>query len=62
VRPVGNNTVSPPGDVHKECGGPEGGVVHYSVRGSGMLFEFVDDTMQVLGGLTLEDLVAACGG
>jgi hypothetical protein len=45
VRPVGSNTVSPPGDVHTECGGPEGGVVHYSVRGSGMLFEFVDDQM-----------------
>ena len=62
VRPVGSNTVSPPGDVHTEGGGPEGGVVHYSVRGSGMLFEFVDDQMQVLGGLTLENLVAACGG
>jgi hypothetical protein len=36
VRPVGSNTVSPPGDVHTEGGGPEGGVVHYSVRGSGM--------------------------
>jgi len=32
------------------------------VRGSGMLFEFVDDQKQVLGGLTLENLVAACGG
>ena len=62
VRPVGSYTVSSPGDVHTECGGPEGGVVHYSVRGSGMLFEFVDDKMQVLGGLTLENLVAACGG
>jgi hypothetical protein len=62
VRPVGNYTVSSPGDVHTEGGGPAGGVVHYSVRGSGMLFEFVDDKMQVLGGLTLENLVAACGG
>jgi hypothetical protein len=28
-------------------------VVHSSVDGSGVLFEFVDDKMQVLGGLTL---------
>ena len=62
VRRVGSYTVSPPGDVHTECGGPEGGVVHYSIRGKGMLFEFVDEDMNVLGGLSLDDLVAACGG
>ncbi|MEE2790871.1 MAG: rhodanese-like domain-containing protein [Acidobacteriota bacterium] len=37
--------VSPPDDVHTECGGPEGGVVRYSIRGSGMLFELVDVRM-----------------
>ena len=62
VRRVGSYTVSPPDDVHTECGGPEGGVVHYSIRGSGILFEFLDDNMKVLGGLTLENLVEACGG
>ena len=62
VRRVGSYTVSPPGDVHTECGGPEGGVVHYSIRGGGMLFEFVDNEMKVLGGLTLDNLVEACGG
>ena len=62
VRTAGSYTVSPPGDVHTECGGAEGGVVHYSIRGSGMLFEFVDDEMKVLGGLSLENLVEACGG
>ena len=62
VRTVGSYTVSPPGDVHTECGGPEGGVVHYSIRGGGMWFEFVDNEMKVLGGLTLDNLVEACGG
>ena len=62
VRTVGTYSVSPPGDVHTECGGAEGGVVHYSIRGGGMLFEFLDDEMNVQGGLTLENLVEACGG
>jgi len=62
VRTAGNYSVSPPGDIHTECGGPEGGVVHYSIRGTGMLFEFLDEGMNVLGGLSLENLVEACGG
>ena len=62
ARPVGSITVGKPGDIHKECGGPDGAVVHCSARGPGVLFEVLDDTGYVLGGLTLENLVAACGG
>jgi 2,4'-dihydroxyacetophenone dioxygenase len=62
ARPVGSITLGKPGDIHQECGGPDGAVVHYSTRGAGMLFEVLDDRGNVLGGLTLENLVAACGG
>ena len=51
---VGSITVLKPDDIHKECGGPDGAVVHYSARGTGMLFEVLDDSENVLGGLTLE--------
>jgi hypothetical protein len=62
VRRVGSITVGKPGDIHKECGGPDGAIVHYSTRGTGPLFEVLDDAGRVVGALTLEDLVAACGG
>jgi hypothetical protein len=62
IRGVGSLTIGKPGDIHKECGGPEGAIVHYSTRGTGMLYEVLDDSGNVLGGLTLEDLVIACGG
>ena len=61
VRPIGSFTVRKPGEIHNECGGPDGAVVHYTARGIGMLFEVLDDSGNVLGGLTLENLVAACG-
>ena len=58
VRPAGYYSVSTPGDIHTECGGPDGAIVHYSVRGTGNLFEFVDKDMNIQAALTLEDLVA----
>ncbi|NOT57771.1 MAG: regulator, partial [Deltaproteobacteria bacterium] len=33
VRPVGRYTSSQPGDAHREGGGANGCVLHYSVRG-----------------------------
>ena len=60
VRPVGSYTSSPPGDPHREGAGDEGGVVFYSVRGKdGVLFEVLDDDLNVIGTLSLDDFVNA---
>ncbi len=60
VRPVGSYTSSPPGEPHQEGAGDEGGVVFYSVRGKdGVLFEVLDDNLNVIGALSLEDFVGA---
>jgi hypothetical protein len=60
VRPVGSYTSSPPGEPHREGAGDEGGVVFYSVRGKeGVLFEVLDDALNVVGTLSLEDFVGA---
>ena len=60
VRPVGSYTSSPPGEPHQEGAGDEGGVVFYSVRGKdGVLFEVLDDNLNVIGALSLEDFVSA---
>ncbi len=60
VRPVGSYTSSPPGDPHREGAGDEGGVVFYSVRGKdGVLFEVLDDELNVIGTLSMEDFINA---
>ena len=60
VRRVGSYTSSPPADPHREGAGDEGGVVFYSVRGKdGVLFEFLDDDLHVVGTLSLQDYVNA---
>lgn len=60
IRPVGRYTVSPPSDEpHREGGGPEQDVVvFFSIRGEGLLYEILDDELQVTGTLTKEDFVA----
>jgi hypothetical protein len=60
VRPVGTYTSTPPGEPHREGAGDEGGVVFYSVRGKdGVLFEVLDDELNVIGTLSLDDFVSA---
>lgn len=61
IRPTGRYTSTAPGSPpHRECGGDEGAVVFYSVRGDrGLYFTLVDDAMQVVGTLTFQDFVAA---
>jgi quercetin dioxygenase-like cupin family protein len=60
VRPVGSYTSTPPGEPHREGAGDEGGVVFYSVRGKdGVLFEVLDDDLNVIGTLSMEDFVGA---
>jgi len=47
-------------DVHTEGGGPEGAIVHYSVRGHGdpRVIELLGDDGGVLGALTFDDVAA----
>lgn len=60
VRAVGTYTSTPPGEPHREGAGDEGGVVFYSVRGKdGILFEVLDDNLNVVGTLSMDDFVAA---
>ncbi len=60
VRSVGTYTSTPPGEPHREGAGDEGGVVFYSVRGKdGVLFEVLDDDLNVVGTLSMDDFVAA---
>ncbi len=60
IRPVGSYTSSPPGDPHREGAGDGGGVVFYSVRGKdGVLFEGLDEDLNVNVTLSLEDFVSA---
>lgn len=60
VRLVGSYTSTPPGEPHQEGAGDEGGVVFYSVRGKdGVLFEVLDDDLNVVGTLSMDDFVTA---
>jgi hypothetical protein len=60
VRPIGSYTSTPPGEPHREGAGDNGGVVFYSVRGKdGILFEVLDDGLNVIGTLSMDDFVSA---
>ena len=59
VRPVGKYTSSPAGDAHREGGGADGAIVHYSVRGDGdALFDVLNDDMSVAATLRTSDFKA----
>jgi len=61
VRPVGRYTSSPATpDPHRECGGDEGAVVFFSIRGNsykGALYELLDDQENLIGIITMQDLI-----
>lgn len=61
IRPVGSYTSSPANpDPHRECGGDEGAVVFFSIRGSSnddVLYELLDDQQSLIGTLTMQDLI-----
>src|ERR1700752_3279569 len=60
VRPVGSYTSSAPGEPHQEGAGDEVCVVFYSVRGGDdVLFEVLDDSLNVIGSLSRQDFVDA---
>lgn len=58
-RKAGTYTTSP-ADVnpHRECGGDEGAVVLFSIRGAdGMLYEVLDEDQHVVGGISMRDVI-----
>jgi len=61
IRPVGSYTSSPANpDPHRECGGDEGAVVFFSIRGSridDVLYELLDDQQTFIGAITMQDLI-----
>jgi hypothetical protein len=60
VRAVGSYTSSQPGEPHREGAGAEETVVFYSVRGKdGILFELMNDDLNVVGTLSMEDFIQA---
>jgi quercetin dioxygenase-like cupin family protein len=60
IRPVGSYTCSPANDIpHREGGGNQDAVVFFSIRGDdGVLYEILDDEQNMVGTITMQDLVA----
>ena len=58
VRPVGSMTSSPPNeDPHREGGGDQDVVIAFNMRGKvGVLYEVLDDDLNVVGTITFQDL------
>lgn len=59
VRSVGSYTSSPASnEPHRECGGDEGAVVFFSIRGNGgVLYEVLDDEQNLVGTLSMQDFI-----
>lgn len=59
IRPVGSYTVSQPCDEpHREGGGEVDVIVLFSIRGSeGVLYEILDDELNVVGALGMGDFI-----
>ncbi len=58
IRPVGSYTSSlASDDPHRECGGDEGAVVLFSIRGKDVLYEVLDEQQNPIGSLTVQDFI-----
>ncbi|MDD5322383.1 MAG: regulator [Methylococcales bacterium] len=59
VRPVGSYTSSPPSnEPHREGGGDEDVIVFFSIRGGdGVLYEILDDDLNVVATLSMQDFI-----
>ena len=60
IRPTGSYTISPANpEPHREGGGDSDVIVLFSIRGSdGVLYELLDDDRNIIGTITMQDLVA----
>lgn len=58
IRPVGSLTSSPPSnEPHREGGGDQDVIIAFSIRGSGVLYELLDDDMNVIATISMQDLI-----
>lgn len=59
IRPVGSYTTSPASEEpHRECGGSEGAIVLFSIRGEeDVLYELLDDQQNLIGTLSFQDFI-----
>ncbi len=58
VRAVGSMTSSPPSDEpHREGGGDQDVIIAFSIRGEGVLYELLDDDQNLIGTISLQDLI-----
>lgn len=59
TRPTGSYTVSPPDpEPHRECGGDDGTVVLFSIRGTdGVMYEILDDDGNLIVSLGMPEFV-----
>ena len=57
VRPAGSYARSPGGDVHMECGGPEGALVFFAMQSpDGRIFDLLDKDRNVLSSASVEEM------
>lgn len=58
IRPTGRYTVSPASEEpHREGGGDIDVVLLFSIRGSGLLYEILDDDANLIGSLAVSDFI-----
>ncbi|QSB02600.1 regulator [Methylomonas sp. EFPC1] len=59
IRPDGSYTLSPASDVpHREGGGDIDVILLFSIRGTGVLYDILDDDANVISSLAMSDFVA----
>lgn len=58
IRHVGSMTSSPPSnEPHQEGGGDQDVIIAFSIRGTGVLYELLDDEMNLIGTISMQDLI-----
>jgi quercetin dioxygenase-like cupin family protein len=58
IRHVGSMTSSPPNpEPHREGGGEQDVIIAFSIRGTGVLYELLDNDMNIIGTISMQDLI-----
>ena len=58
IRHVGSMTSSPPSnEPHQEGGGDQDVIIAFSIRGTGTLYELLDDELNLIGTISMQDLI-----
>ena len=58
IRHVGSLTSSPANsEPHREGGGDQDVIIAFSIRGTGVLYELLDDDMNIIGTISMQDLI-----